>query len=148
MSFKKSTFAVSSSTARFTVFFIPIGIPRRDYKRLVRRQPNLGTTTAIVEESLPAVEPLASGTPTKVFERACAWKPPRSEARGLTQEETAHGSSKRSSMGDWRARSQVLIEAWRREYNEERPKQGLGGLTPAQYAKRMVAERSTVTLGL
>ena len=46
------------------------------------------------------------------------------------------------------AHTQVLIETWRREYNEERPKQGLGGLTPAQYAKRLVAERSTVTLGL
>ena len=31
---------------------------------------------------------------------------------------------------------------------EERSKKGLGGLTPAQYAKRLVAERSTVTLGL
>ena len=37
------------------------------------------------------------------------------------------------------AHTQVLIETWRREYNEERPKQGLGGLTPAQYAKRLVA---------
>ena len=46
------------------------------------------------------------------------------------------------------AHTQVLIEAWRREYNEERPKKGLGGLTPAQYAKRLVAERSTVTIGL
>ena len=46
------------------------------------------------------------------------------------------------------AHTQVLIETWRREYNEERPKQGLGGLTPAHYAKRLVAERSTVTLGL
>ena len=45
------------------------------------------------------------------------------------------------------AHTQVLIETWRREYNEERPK-GLGGLTPAQYAKRLVAERSTVTVGL
>ena len=44
--------------------------------------------------------------------------------------------------------TQVLVEAWRREYNEERPKKGLGGLTPAQYAKRLVAERSTVTAGL
>ena len=44
--------------------------------------------------------------------------------------------------------TQVLIEAWRREYNEERPKKGLGGLTSAQYAKRLVAERSTVTIGL
>ena len=46
------------------------------------------------------------------------------------------------------AHTQVLIEAWRREYNEERPKNGLGGLTPAQYAKRLVAKRSTVTIGL
>jgi putative transposase len=41
-----------------------------------------------------------------------------------------------------------MIEAWRREYNEERPKKGLGGLTPAGYARRLVAERSTVTVGL
>ena len=46
------------------------------------------------------------------------------------------------------AHAQALIEAWRREYNEERPKKGLGGLTPAGYAKRLVAERSTVTVGL
>jgi putative transposase len=30
--------------------------------------------------------------------------------------------------------AQAVIEAWRREYNEERHKKGLGGLTPAQYA--------------
>jgi transposase InsO family protein len=46
------------------------------------------------------------------------------------------------------AHAQVIIEAWRREYNEERPKKGLGGLTPAHYAKRLVTERSTVTAGL
>ena len=46
------------------------------------------------------------------------------------------------------AHAQVLIEAWRREYNEERPKKGLGWLTPAHYAKRLAAERSTVTIGL
>ncbi len=44
--------------------------------------------------------------------------------------------------------AQVLIEAWRREYNEERPKKGLGGLTPAQYAKQLIERRSTVTAGL
>ena len=31
----------------------------------------------------------------------------------------------------------VLIEAWRREYNEERPKKALGGLTPRAYAKQL-----------
>ena len=44
--------------------------------------------------------------------------------------------------------AQALIEAWRHEYNEERPKKGLGGLTPAGYARRLAAERSTVTVGL
>ena len=29
------------------------------------------------------------------------------------------------------AHAQVVIEAWRREYNNERPKKALGGLTPA-----------------
>jgi transposase InsO family protein len=29
------------------------------------------------------------------------------------------------------------IERWRREYNEERPKKALGGLTPAAYAKQL-----------
>jgi transposase InsO family protein len=37
--------------------------------------------------------------------------------------------------------AQVVIEAWRREYNNERPKKGLGGLTPAAYAK-LLAEKS------
>ena len=46
------------------------------------------------------------------------------------------------------AHAQIVIEAWRREYNEDRPKQGLGGLTPAQYARQLVTERSTLTPGL
>jgi transposase InsO family protein len=46
------------------------------------------------------------------------------------------------------AHAQVLIEAWRREYNDERPKKGLGGLTPAQYGQQLMEKRSTVTAGL
>lgn len=46
------------------------------------------------------------------------------------------------------AHAQAVIEAWRREYNEERPKKALGGLTPAAYAKRLMKEASTVTAGL
>jgi len=46
------------------------------------------------------------------------------------------------------AHAQVMIETWRREYNEERPKKGLGGLTPAAYAKRLMMETGTVTAGL
>ena len=33
--------------------------------------------------------------------------------------------------------ARTLIERWRQEYNEERPKRGLGGLTPAEHARRM-----------
>lgn len=46
------------------------------------------------------------------------------------------------------AHAQVVIEIWRREYNEERPKKGLGGLTPAAYARQLMKETSTVTAGL
>jgi putative transposase len=46
------------------------------------------------------------------------------------------------------AHARVVIETWRREYNEERPKKGLGGLTPAAYAKTLIKETSTVTAGL
>jgi putative transposase len=46
------------------------------------------------------------------------------------------------------AHAQTLIEAWRREYNEERPKKALGGLTPAAYAKLLAAKSATVVTGL
>lgn len=36
--------------------------------------------------------------------------------------------------------AQVVIESWRREYNEERPKKGLGGLTPSAYAKLLMTK--------
>ncbi len=39
--------------------------------------------------------------------------------------------------------AQVIIEAWRREYNNERPKRSLGGMTPTAYA-RQLAEANTV----
>ena len=46
------------------------------------------------------------------------------------------------------AHAQVVIETWRREYNEERPKRALGGLTPAAYARQLMTQPSTVTAGL
>lgn len=46
------------------------------------------------------------------------------------------------------AHARAVIEAWRREYNEERPKKVLGGLTPAQHAKRLAGKSATVTGGL
>ena len=44
--------------------------------------------------------------------------------------------------------AKVLIETWRREYNEERPKKSLGGLTPAAYAKTLTQKSVTLTTGL
>jgi len=35
------------------------------------------------------------------------------------------------------AHAKVVLEAWQREYNEEKPKRSLGGLTPAQYTKQL-----------
>ena len=46
------------------------------------------------------------------------------------------------------AHAQAIIEAWRREYNEERPKQALGGLTPAAYAKQLARRAATLAPGL
>ena len=37
------------------------------------------------------------------------------------------------------------IERWRREYNEERPKKSLGGLTPAGYARQLADKAFTIT---
>lgn len=42
--------------------------------------------------------------------------------------------------------AQVLIETWRQEYNQERPKRGLGGLTPAAYAAQLTAQAETATV--
>lgn len=48
--------------------------------------------------------------------------------------------------------AQRVIEAWRREYNEERPKKQLGGLTPTQHAeqlrKKATAKAGTLQPGL
>ncbi|KAF0190870.1 MAG: transposase [Gammaproteobacteria bacterium] len=46
------------------------------------------------------------------------------------------------------AHAQAVIEAWRREYNEERPKKALGGLTPTAYARQLAERSATVATGL
>jgi transposase InsO family protein len=46
------------------------------------------------------------------------------------------------------AHARVEIERWRREYNEERPKKSLGGLTPALYAKQLAGKALTITAAL
>jgi putative transposase len=42
------------------------------------------------------------------------------------------------------AHARIEIEKWRCEYNEERPKKSLGGLTPSQYAKQLAARPNTM----
>jgi len=42
------------------------------------------------------------------------------------------------------AHARAVIEAWRREYNEERPKESLSGLTPAQFAKQLTIKAFTM----
>jgi len=42
------------------------------------------------------------------------------------------------------AHARAVIEAWRCEYNEERPKKSLGGLTPAQYATKLATKAVTM----
>jgi len=44
--------------------------------------------------------------------------------------------------------ARVVIHAWVREYNEERPKKALGGLTPTAYARQLAAKAITSTQGL
>jgi transposase InsO family protein len=42
--------------------------------------------------------------------------------------------------------ARTTIETWRREYNEERPKKALGGLTPSLYARQLAS--TTINPGL
>ena len=44
--------------------------------------------------------------------------------------------------------ARTLIETWRREYNEERPKKALGGMTPSAYAKQLANKVDTINPGL
>lgn len=44
--------------------------------------------------------------------------------------------------------ARTVIETWHREYNEERPKKALGGLTPSAYAEQMAAKPNTMQPGL
>ncbi len=46
------------------------------------------------------------------------------------------------------AHARAVIEVWRREYNEERPKKSLGGLTPSAYARKLADKSATLTPGL
>jgi transposase InsO family protein len=43
------------------------------------------------------------------------------------------------------AHAKAVIEAWRREYDVERPKKSLGGLTPSAYARQLAGKSATLT---
>ena len=42
------------------------------------------------------------------------------------------------------AQARSIIETWRHEYNHERPKRVLGGLTPVEYARRLTEKVITI----
>jgi transposase InsO family protein len=42
------------------------------------------------------------------------------------------------------AQARSVIETWRHEYNHERPKRILGGLTPVEYARRLTEKVLTI----
>lgn len=44
------------------------------------------------------------------------------------------------------AHARTVIEHWRREYNDERPKKALGGLTPTAYAEQLTMKSNAVTV--
>lgn len=44
--------------------------------------------------------------------------------------------------------ARTSIERWRRDYNEERPKRVVGGLTPTQYAAHLAGKRDKISTGL
>lgn len=44
--------------------------------------------------------------------------------------------------------AKAVIRAWVQEYNEERPKKGLGGLTPAAYARQLANKVINISPGL
>ena len=46
------------------------------------------------------------------------------------------------------AHARTVIETWRREYNDERPKRSLGGLTPSAYARQLAGKSATLIPGL
>ena len=86
----------------------------------------------------------AHSTGTIYIEPGSPWQNPYIESFNdklrnecLNQEVFANGREARE-----------VIETWRREYNEERPKRALGGLTPSQYAQQLIQKTATVTAGL
>ena len=106
--------------------------------------------------------PSSSKVSSRHFSPRLSWSPfqSRSSARGRSPGKPNQNAYIESFNGRIRdeclnehwftslAHAQAVIETWRREYNEERPKKQLGGLTPALYARKLATDQSTVTPGL
>jgi transposase InsO family protein len=90
-----------------------------------------GSSIAIAGNSLPAGAKL---TNTCI---ACGTQWP-----AIAALETPCADIEESSTSLEHARAE--IERWRREYNEQRPKKLLGGLTPAEYAKQLAGKAVTI----
>jgi putative transposase len=73
-----------------------------------------------------------AGTATVYIEPGSPWEMPFVESfNGRSRDELLNVEEFGSL-----AEAQVVIEAWRIEYNTYRPHSALGGLTPAEYASR------------
>jgi len=80
-----------------------------------------------------------SGTTTTYIEPGAPWANPFVESvDGRFREECLNIEE----FGDL-PEAQLVVEDWRIEYNTVRPHSALGGLAPAEFAKRWTAETST-----
>jgi len=71
----------------------------------------------------------------------------RETPRAVTANEQQADRDRKAPWANQQRDSTRSAGSWR-EYNEEQPKKGLGGLTPAAYARRLMKETGTVTAGL
>jgi putative transposase len=77
-----------------------------------------------------------AGTTTIYIEPGSPWESPWVESfNGRVRDELLNVEEFGSL-----AEAQVLVEAWRREYNVYRPHSALGGLTPAEYADQWTTQ--------
>jgi transposase InsO family protein len=76
-----------------------------------------------------------AGTATTYIEPGCPWENPYVESfNGRVRDELLNIEE----FGTL-AEAQILIEAWRIEYNTYRPHSALGGLTPAEYGQQSIS---------
>jgi putative transposase len=82
-----------------------------------------------------------TGTATTYIEPGCPWENPYVESfNGRVRDELLNLEEFGSL-----AEAQVLVEAWRIEYNTYRPHSALGGMTPAEYGKQWISNQPALS---